>query len=71
MKLKDRMQKMIDFDRQGDKLWNEGCRLDAQHKLGADSLKAKANSLYARSNQLYYATTTKEQEQIKKLLPRY
>lgn len=71
MKLKIRMQKMINFDRQGDKLWNEGCRLDARHKLGADALKAKANGLYAKSNQLYYEATLTEQGQIKKQLPRY
>lgn len=71
MKLKIRMQKMINFDQQGDKLWDEGCRLDARHKLGADSLKARANGLYAKSNRLYYTATSIEQEQIKKLLPRY
>ena len=71
MKLKVRMQKMIGFDRQRDKLWNEGCKLDARHKFGADSLKAKANGLYAKSNQLYYEAIEQEQKQIKKLLPRY
>lgn len=67
MDLEDRIKMMERLDEKGDKLWWEGCQIEAKRFYGrGDIYKVKANGLYAMANTLYEEVTQEEKSAIAK-----
>ena len=66
MTVKERISRMLIYDRAGDFLWKEGLVCCRKRKYGDGyRLKALANRVYGKSNDLFYSATLTEQNQIR------